>query len=300
MNPRAHLVIPAHNEEQTLPRLLRALSTGAAPGELEIVVVASACTDRTAAVAEAAGVTVLETATPGKVAALRLGDEALTGYPRLYVDADVVLSIKDVRALVEALAAPDIAMATPLPQLELDGLGPVVSRAHRTWAQLPSVRRSGVGSGVYALDESGHALAFPMPDVLADDAWVHRVIPAARKTVVPDASSAVWPAATVRALVRRRARVRLGHRQLDQLGHPAPPGAEAGLRTLADLVRGGSVPVADAACFAAVVLADRTIAWFRRIRGNETEWSTDNTSRLPEPHEIRTEAPRTESARKGR
>ncbi|ATY09302.1 hypothetical protein CU254_01525 [Amycolatopsis sp. AA4] len=287
MNARAHVVIPAHNEEQTLPRLLDALTADAAPGELEIVVVASACTDRTAAVAKAAGTTVLETAVPGKVTALQLGDEVLTGYPRLYVDADVVLSIHDVRALVEALAAPDIAMATPLPLLELDGLGPVVSRAHRAWAQLPSVRQSGVGSGVYALNEQGHALAFPLPDVLADDAWVHRAVPAERKIVVPEARSAVRPAATVRALVRRRARVRLGHRQLDQLGRPAQPGTESGLRTLSQLVRGGAVSVTEAASFSAVVLADRAIARFRRIRGNESEWSTDNTSRLISTHENR-------------
>ncbi|WP_027928123.1 glycosyltransferase [Amycolatopsis benzoatilytica] len=287
MNPRAHVVIPAHNEERTLPRLLRALAAGASPGELEIVVVASACTDRTAAVAEAAGVTVFETADPGKVTALRLGDEVLTGFPRLYVDADVVLSVNAVRALVAALDTPDIVMATPLPQLELDGVGPIAARAHRAWAHLPSVRRSGVGSGVYALDRRGHALAFPLPDVLADDAWVHRVIPAAQKTVVAEARAAVWPAATVRALVRRRARVRLGNRQLDRLGRPAAAGDSTGPRTLARLVRGGTVSAADAACFTVVVLADRAIAWFRRIRGNESEWSTDNTTRPSTEPELR-------------
>ena len=49
--PLASVVIPAHNERRVIGRCLRALREGAAPGELDVIVVANACTDDTAAIA---------------------------------------------------------------------------------------------------------------------------------------------------------------------------------------------------------------------------------------------------------
>src|SRR5688572_24864616 len=101
------VIIPAHNESAVIGRCLRALTNGAVPGQLEVIVVANGCTDDTAAVATAAarnfgaGVKVVETPIGSKILALNLGDEAATGFPRFYVDADVVLT----RAAVEQLAA---------------------------------------------------------------------------------------------------------------------------------------------------------------------------------------------------
>ena len=62
--PLASVVIPAHNEEAVLGRCLRVLLAGSTPGELDVVVVANACTDRTAEIAREAGVRVVETSTP--------------------------------------------------------------------------------------------------------------------------------------------------------------------------------------------------------------------------------------------
>ena len=42
------IVIPAHNEERVLPRLLAGLTDSARPGEFDVVVVANRCTDATA------------------------------------------------------------------------------------------------------------------------------------------------------------------------------------------------------------------------------------------------------------
>ncbi|WP_205315402.1 glycosyltransferase, partial [Nonomuraea lactucae] len=89
MRPIASVVIPAHNEEAVLGAGLAALLGGAEPGEFDVVVVANACSDRTAEVARAAGVRVVETPTGGKAGALRLGDAACRAFPRLYLDADV-------------------------------------------------------------------------------------------------------------------------------------------------------------------------------------------------------------------
>ena len=109
--PSASVVIPAYNDERGVARLLDALVT-AATVHFDIVV-CNGCTDETASVARSFGerVRVLETEIPSKVRAMRLGDEVTDVFPRLYVDADVLIDSSSVMALVDALRGPILASA---------------------------------------------------------------------------------------------------------------------------------------------------------------------------------------------
>jgi glycosyltransferase involved in cell wall biosynthesis len=88
VHPSVALVIPAHNEEETLPRVL----TGIPRHEVgEIVVVDNGSTDRTAAVARAAGVTVVTEPRRGYGAACLAGLAHLRQHPPeivAFMDAD--------------------------------------------------------------------------------------------------------------------------------------------------------------------------------------------------------------------
>jgi glycosyltransferase involved in cell wall biosynthesis len=92
--PLASVVIPAHNEAAVIRRCLDALFTGIEPGNLEVIVVCNGCRDDTAAVVRSSGhpVQVLELERASKSAALRTGDRVAHTLPRLYLDADVLLS----------------------------------------------------------------------------------------------------------------------------------------------------------------------------------------------------------------
>lgn len=275
----ASVVIPAHNEEQVIGRCLAALLTGAEPGELDVIVVANACDDRTAEVARAAGARVIETPVPGKGNALALGDEACLAFPRVYLDADVDLSAESVRLLVATLADQAVAACAPVPEFDLTGVSTVAARFQRVHERLMAPRRGLAGVGVYALGPAGHDRVFPLPDVLADDGWVHRSFAEHERRSVADARCVVRPARTVAAVVRRRARVRLANRQLDGVG-AAPADGSLSPRELVGLVRSGRVSVVDAGCFAFVLLCDRVLAKWRGLRGgNDMAWSTDLTSR---------------------
>src|SRR6185295_3671394 len=90
--PVTSVVIAAHNEEAVIGRCLDAIRASSGP-PLDITVVANGCGDRTAGVAaERPGVRVLDLAAAGKPGALNAGDAVASGFPRLYLDADVVLS----------------------------------------------------------------------------------------------------------------------------------------------------------------------------------------------------------------
>ncbi|GAA1013560.1 hypothetical protein Aple_087700 [Acrocarpospora pleiomorpha] len=275
MTEVAGVVIPAHNEAAVLGRTLARLLAEAAPGELDVVVVANACTDGTAEIAKDAGARVIETPVPGKTHALRLGDAACRVFPRVYLDADVELSTASVRALAAALARPGVLAAAPMPVWELAGSGWLARRVHRVHDQLIGPRRALAGVGVYALSETGHNRIFPLPDVIADDELVHRSFTPAERAVVPEARSVIRPARTVRAHLNRRVRVRQGNRQLAELGLPAREG-RLGVRSLVALVGRRAVSPLDAACYLAVLVADRALA--ARRRGGIT-WATDASSR---------------------
>ena len=274
--PLASVVIPAHNEQRVLGRCLAAL----ADHELDVVVVANACTDGTADVARAAGVRVIETATPGKAHAMNLGDAECAVFPRLYLDADIELTSAGVRDLVKALSADGVLAAAPTPRTDFSGVSWPVRRFQSVLDRLLGDRVDGLsGAGAYLLSEQAHDRVFPMPvDVIADEAHLLRWFAGEERVAVAAVTVAVRPPRSVAALVRRRARVRLGNQQLAARGLS---GSEAPLRLnrLVRLVRAGDVPPLDAGCFLAILLADRLTALARRMLRRETAWSQDRTTR---------------------
>jgi cellulose synthase/poly-beta-1,6-N-acetylglucosamine synthase-like glycosyltransferase len=106
------VLVPAHDEQATLPSLLQSLESAGRPASLgTVLVVADHCGDATAEVARAHGAVVVERGDGprGKPAALRDGLAALATRPDrgdavLILDADCVVSESYVERMAEALA----------------------------------------------------------------------------------------------------------------------------------------------------------------------------------------------------
>ena len=97
------VVVPARNEQSTLPALLASLR---ALPLAEVVVVDDASVDDTAAVARSGGATVLSASPPppgwtGKAWACQLGADATSGDLLLFLDADTVLEPDALAGLLE-------------------------------------------------------------------------------------------------------------------------------------------------------------------------------------------------------
>jgi len=102
------VVVPARDEEQTLPALLRSVAAQG-PAVLEVVVVDDASRDATAAVAQAGGARVVPAGAPppgwtGKAWACHVGAGATTGDLLLFLDADTVLETGALAGLLTAHA----------------------------------------------------------------------------------------------------------------------------------------------------------------------------------------------------
>ncbi|MHC4794519.1 MAG: glycosyltransferase family 2 protein, partial [Planctomycetota bacterium] len=103
------VVIPAHNEENLIVKTLRGVVADGIDG-LEIVVVVNGSSDATAERARdfGHGVKVIETARPGKCNALNIGEEHLTRFPRVFLDADIELRPGTLRKIIDAAGREDL------------------------------------------------------------------------------------------------------------------------------------------------------------------------------------------------
>jgi glycosyltransferase involved in cell wall biosynthesis len=173
--PLGSVIIPAHDEAAGIRRCLDSLFAGVAAGELDVAVVCNGCTDDTAALARASGhpVRVLEREAASKAAALRAGEEIARAFPRIYLDADVVLRGSAARAVLERLRAGALAARPPVRYDSSASSGPVRSY-YRARSRLPALLGSLWGAGVYGLSAAGRSRFGGFPDVVADDLWVDR------------------------------------------------------------------------------------------------------------------------------
>jgi glycosyltransferase involved in cell wall biosynthesis len=213
------VVIPAHNEASVIGRSLSALTEGAVSGELEIVVVCNGCSDDTAGVARQFGdrVRVVETAVASKINALNLGDAEATTFPRIYLDADVVLPLASLRQLVARLEGDSSTLAAgPVPRFDTGNCPWAVRAFFEINGRLPSAREGIGGSGAYALSAAGRGRFGEFPQLIADDGFARIMFTPSERAAVAEASCTVFAPRTLRNLIAIKSRSHLGNYELAQ------------------------------------------------------------------------------------
>jgi glycosyltransferase involved in cell wall biosynthesis len=280
----ASVVIPAHNEGSVLGRCLEALLRDAEPGEFEVVVVCNGCQDDTATVARRhPSVAVVETPVGNKAAALNLGDEHVSAFPRIYLDADVQLTTDSARALATALSSGRLLAASPRPEFDLSHVSRPMRAFYAVSAETDYRREGMSGACVYALSAAGRQRFSDFPDLIADDTYVRSMFEPHERGTVGEAAVRVAPARHVRAFVQRSVRVQAGNRQLAALARQEPLSAvpqdgrrHARLigRTLAQPRLWSALPV-----YVVITLAVRFLGWRRVRRGDLHTWDRDLSTR---------------------
>jgi glycosyltransferase involved in cell wall biosynthesis len=278
----ATVVIPAHDEQAVIGRLLERLAPPAdarGPDPLDLVVVCNGCTDNTAAVARSFGsVRVLETPVPSKAEAIRLADATVPGFPRVYLDADVELDRQDLHRLCAAVDGDRVLAASASRLLPRTGVSRWVRWYYDVWEQLPQVRTGIFGRGVIALSERGCRRVEGLRVGMSDDLVMSAAFTDAERRVLDSVSVVVHPPRTLPDLVRRRARVATGTTQAYQGEHGLRVDSRTSLRDLVGLARDPRLAVRMPVFLLVTVLARRMAA--RAVRsGDFSTWHRDESSR---------------------
>jgi acetyltransferase-like isoleucine patch superfamily enzyme/glycosyltransferase involved in cell wall biosynthesis len=275
--PVLSVIIPAHNEEKVLARCLDALLADSKPGELEILVVANGCTDRTVEIARGYSmVGVIEVFEASKHAALNAGDAAATVFPRAYLDADITIGAAALRAVAAELDRTGALVGAPRATIDFDGCPAIVRSFYRVWCELPWFTDNPIGSGIYVLSAAGHARVGSFPAITNDDQYVHDLFEPRERATANSHQFFVRPPRTVGGLIRRRTRTLTGQRELDERLGPLPGRAPriSGI----DLLRRRGAGVGDLLVFA-VVTKIATFAAARKKLRDDRGWERDETSR---------------------
>jgi glycosyltransferase involved in cell wall biosynthesis len=276
------VIIPAHNEEKTIGRCLRAILHDAQPNEIEIIVACNGCTDDTRGVVAQFGgaVRVVEIKTASKPAALNLGDAQATGFPRLYVDADVEISTETVRRLAQVLDSGSALVATPKLQVALSRRPWYIRQYFQIWTNLPYVKYGHIGSGVYALSEQGRRRFDHFPDIIADDTFVRNLFDEAERAILPDGEFVIQAPYTFRDMLRRKIRVFVGNTQLAKLNLARAARLKPDtLPGWMQAVRTNPVLVTAMPAYGCITAIAKAGALWRLQRGNLAVWGRDESTR---------------------
>lgn len=220
------VVVAAHNEAAVIGRCLDALAAQQGLGApLDVTVAPNGCVDATAEIARGRGVRVVEVDRALKTAALDAGDAVAVGFPRIYLDADIVAPPTAVAALVAALGDASPALAA-VPRRRLDVAGrPLLLRAYFAISSRHPAYDDGLfGRGMIALSARGRARFDTFPDLVADDLFLDSLFTGTEKVVVQDTEVVVATPFRTRDLLNRLVRVRRGNAALRAADSRAVPG----------------------------------------------------------------------------
>lgn len=209
------VIIAAHNEEAVIGRCLDALLAQHTTTPLQVIVSANGCTDRTAQVAAERDVTVIDRTEPGKPGALNAAERVAKSFPRVYLDADIVIPPGTIEQILAVLAgSPETLAVVPKRRINTSGRPWPVRAYSAINERLPVYRKGLFGRGLISLSETGRSRFGDFPPMIADDLFVDSVILDSEKAEVREVEVVVEAPYTTRDLLARLVRVRRGNTEM--------------------------------------------------------------------------------------
>lgn len=211
------IVVPIYNEAVILPHFLATLADGLSP-KAEVILVCNGCVDNSADIARIhyPHFRVLELTQPNKSAALRAGDAAATLFPRIYLDADGMMTGGDLGRLARWTIDNDLELASPNIRLEPLG-GPWTRKLNQLWLRLPFVVNHGHQIAL-CFSEGGRARWRETEDVLADDLFMTSKVPIERRGIAQGLTVTTAPPQDIISWICVRARWEGGNREFVRRG----------------------------------------------------------------------------------
>ncbi len=274
------IVIAAHNEEAVIGSCLDALLSDADGTAAEIIVSANGCSDRTAGIARERGAIVIDRPEPGKPGALNAADAVATGFPRIYLDADIRVPGGGVAALERMLNAQTLAIV-PRRRVVVSGRPLAVKCYFAINERLPVFRDGLFGRGMIALSQEGRSRFGEFPPLIADDLFLDSQFSTAEKAEAREVEVLVEAPHTTRALVNRLIRVRRGNAEMRAAAAAGSVTADVRASDRWAWLRDVVLPHPRLA-FAAVPYLAITVAaaWRARREPVGSAWGRDDSTRI--------------------
>jgi glycosyltransferase involved in cell wall biosynthesis len=276
------VVIPAYNEAAVIGRCLNALLQDT-DNQFEIIVVCNGCHDNTAEIASGfAGVTVIETDVASKSGALNLGDQAARYFPRVFLDADIRLTGKDLVAVVERMnKVPNAKVGAPTLEVDYSFSSWAVKAFYRVWTAMPYFKSNGmVGSGIYILSEAGRADFPEFPNIIGDDAYVRALFKPEERYTDSDYHFMIYAPRNLSDLVKIKTRARFGNLELNQKYPELVAGKDHNAGSLANLLAKEPRLLLSSIVYVYVQLTTMRKAKKRLEAADFTTWERDDSGRL--------------------
>ena len=208
------VIIPAYNEESLIGECLDSVIANKETfkGDLEIIVIANACTDSTTEIVRKYdGIKLVETEIPGKPNALNLSDGVANFFPRIYIDADLTISDNLVSEIFETLSAEKIKLASSSLKLNSNGVrNRLVKDYFNVWLDNVNLRNMTAETsrfgGVYALSEEGRRRFDKFPNVLAEDSYIKNLFSVDERKVNNNCFYYMKPSKTTMQAINQRMR----------------------------------------------------------------------------------------------
>ncbi|MBL4672817.1 MAG: glycosyltransferase [Arenicella sp.] len=210
------IIIPAYNEQAVIKNTLSRLGGGRSSG-FQIVVVCNGCDDQTESIVrEHFPLVYCETlGQSSKARAIRQAEMLDIGFPRLYLDADIVITeitAEGLLALASAKSEPTL--LAPHSIANLDNCSWWVQRFYHSWYQSIFVKQHGFGAGCYLVNQAGRARFGDWPDLIADDGFIRTQFADQETHVVTSQSVHVAAPKSLWPLLKVKSRSKYGNLQL--------------------------------------------------------------------------------------
>lgn len=185
---RLSVIIPARNEEESLPRLISHLRRTSGPGRVEIIVVDGHSADRTAELARALADKTIRASRPGRAVQMQEGARVASGELLLFLHADTRLPVDWREELTDAWSPADRPAATAF-RLSFDS----PARVYRLIAWAANLRTSltGVPHGDQAIavarDSFFRAGGFPPAPLMEEYLLVRKLRALGSVRILPGA-----------------------------------------------------------------------------------------------------------------
>ena len=211
------IIIPAYNERSVIARTLKPLYQGVKEGKYTITVAVNGSNDGSVDFIrnEFPAVCCLDIELGSKTNAINVAEKSNVGFPRIYMDADVVVNYDGLLSIINTLeSSVSPLLVSPKAVMEFSSSSIFVKAFYRAWFKTKFYSSQGFGSGVYGLNKQARACFKFFPDVIADDGFIREVVPISKQQVDTNCTSMVTAPKKFGDLIKIKTRSKLGNIEL--------------------------------------------------------------------------------------